>query len=41
VASDNSPGKDWAREIMIEAGQIEVRDINIKPGNPKRKPKVG
>jgi 3',5'-cyclic AMP phosphodiesterase CpdA len=41
VASDNSPGKDWAREIMIEGGQIEVKDVSIKPGNPKKKPKVG
>lgn len=41
LASDNSPGKDWAREITVEGGQIEVKDISIKPGNPKRKPKVG
>ncbi len=39
LASDDSPGKDWAREIQIEGGRIQVRDIDIKPGNPRRKPK--
>lgn len=29
LASDNSPGKDWAREITIEQGKIDVTDIKI------------
>lgn len=30
LASDNSPGKDWAREISIEKKEIKVTDISIK-----------
>jgi hypothetical protein len=39
LACDNSPGKDWAREISIEEGKIEVTDLSIKPEavNKKRK----
>jgi hypothetical protein len=29
LASDNSPGKDYAREIAIEDGEITVTDIAI------------
>ncbi len=29
LASDDSPGKDWAREITIEHGEITVKDIKI------------
>jgi 3',5'-cyclic AMP phosphodiesterase CpdA len=29
LASDNSPGKDWAHEISVEAGKIEAKDISI------------
>lgn len=29
LASDNSPGKDWAREISIEKKDITVKDISI------------
>jgi predicted phosphodiesterase len=31
LAADNSPGKDWAREIAIENGTIQVKDVSIKP----------
>jgi 3',5'-cyclic AMP phosphodiesterase CpdA len=37
LASDNSPGKDWAREISIEEGKIEVTDVSIRPGTISRK----
>jgi 3',5'-cyclic AMP phosphodiesterase CpdA len=36
LASDNSPGKDWAREISIENRQIGVNDISIKPNTVKK-----
>lgn len=29
LASDNSPGKDYAREIVIEADEISVNDVAI------------
>jgi 3',5'-cyclic AMP phosphodiesterase CpdA len=29
LASDNSPGKDWAREITIEHGVVTVNDVKI------------
>lgn len=29
LASDNSPGKDWAREITIEKGQVSIADVSI------------
>jgi hypothetical protein len=31
LSSDNSPGKDWAREINIMKKVITVIDININP----------
>jgi hypothetical protein len=39
LASDNSPEKDWAREISIEGKQIAVSDVSLKPG-AKRKTKT-
>ena len=30
LASDNSPGKDWAREIEVAEGVITVTDIKIR-----------
>jgi len=43
LASDNTPGKSYAREISIENKQIEVKDVSIRPGrnNRKRKKKAG
>lgn len=35
LASDNSPGKDWAHEISIEGKQTEVKDISLKPKKKK------
>lgn len=29
LASDNSPGKDWAREITVEQGAVTVADVAI------------
>ena len=29
LASDNSPGKDWAREITVEENQVRVADVPI------------
>lgn len=29
LASDNSPGKDWAREVTVEHGVVTVKDIRI------------
>ncbi|NIQ38775.1 MAG: hypothetical protein GTN81_09315 [Proteobacteria bacterium] len=29
LASDNSPGKDWAREITVEQNQVTVADVRI------------
>lgn len=39
LASDNTPGKNFAREISIDQGKIEVTEANIKPGRQKKKPK--
>jgi len=36
LASDNSPGKDWAREISVEGKQIEVKDVSLKPKTKKK-----
>lgn len=32
LAADNLPGKDYAREISVEGGQIMVKDVPIRPG---------
>jgi len=37
LASDNSPGKNWAREISIEKKEIKVEDISIKPNRGRKK----
>ena len=37
LASDDSPGKDWAREITIDKKTIQVRDIPIQSGASVRK----
>jgi 3',5'-cyclic AMP phosphodiesterase CpdA len=37
LASDNSPGKDWAREITVKGKQVTVKDISIKIGGNKKK----
>jgi 3',5'-cyclic AMP phosphodiesterase CpdA len=29
LASDNSPSKDWAREITVEKGRVSVDDVSI------------
>jgi len=29
LASDNSPGKDWAREITVEKKEVSVADVSI------------
>ena len=29
IASDNSPGKDWAHEIVIEKGVVEVKKLKM------------
>lgn len=39
LASDNTPGKSYAREISIEEGKIEVSEANITPGQKSRKRK--
>jgi 3',5'-cyclic AMP phosphodiesterase CpdA len=30
LAADNSPGKDWAREITIVGSQVTVEDVRLK-----------
>ena len=42
LASDNTPGKAYAREISIENKKIDVNEASIKPGrnNKKRKSKL-
>lgn len=32
LAADNSPGKDYAREIVVEKGSIDVNDVRIAGG---------
>ena len=29
LASDNSPGKDFTREIVIDKGKVDVNDVRI------------
>jgi 3',5'-cyclic AMP phosphodiesterase CpdA len=36
LASDNSPGKDWVREISIEGKQITVSDVSLKQGGKSK-----
>jgi 3',5'-cyclic AMP phosphodiesterase CpdA len=42
LASDNTPGKDYVREISIEDMKIDVNELSIKPGqkNKKRKKNI-
>jgi len=42
LASDNTPGKSYVREISIENKKIETNEASIKPGrkNKKRKRKL-
>jgi 3',5'-cyclic AMP phosphodiesterase CpdA len=37
LASDNSPGKDWAREITVEKKKITVQDVPIRSGVSDRR----
>jgi 3',5'-cyclic AMP phosphodiesterase CpdA len=37
LASDNSPGKDWAREIHFKDGSLSVREVSIKTGAARKK----
>jgi hypothetical protein len=30
LAADNSPGKDWVREISIQDAAIEVQEVSVK-----------
>jgi 3',5'-cyclic AMP phosphodiesterase CpdA len=39
LASDNSPGKDWVREITLKDGEISVKEVSTKPTQSKKKPK--
>jgi 3',5'-cyclic AMP phosphodiesterase CpdA len=39
LASDNSPGKDWVREISLEDGEFHVTELSVKSGQGKKKPK--
>jgi len=36
LASDNSPGKDCAREISLENGVLKVKDLSLKAKGPKK-----
>lgn len=41
LASDNSPGKDWAREIEFKNGSLSVKEVSIKAtAGKKKKPPV-
>lgn len=37
LASDNSPGKDWAREIEFKKGALSVKEVSIKTSTKKNK----
>jgi 3',5'-cyclic AMP phosphodiesterase CpdA len=37
LASDNSPGKDWVRELIVENGAITVNNLSVKPKTHTRK----